>query len=127
MQTENFLKTNTAEDAYKPHFTLNTEFYYKLILGLHYSNEKFMWIHGRDYVCDEDQLGLTSGLYVNEHMEDDSNLICLHTWFSRVLINPRMPDPILNPRDDVDSGLNHRKRIKQILEKAKQHYKKSSL
>jgi hypothetical protein len=96
-----------------------TEWYYKLFLGFQYTNEKIMYIHGRDYVCDADPLGLTSGLYINEHMEDDSNLICLHTWFSRVLINPNMPDPGLNPRDDVDSGLNHRRRIMNVISMVK--------
>lgn len=108
MQSSNFLKTNSLETAYTKSFTTMSEWYYKLFLGLHYPNERFMWIYGRDYMCKADPFGLTSGLYVNEHMEDDANLICLHTWFSRVLINPEMPDSVLNPRDDVDSGLNHR-------------------
>ena len=115
MSTSNFLKTNTIDIAYTSNFTVNTEFYYKLFLGLHHQTEKFMYMHGRDYVCEADPFGLTSGLYLNEHMEDDSNLICLHTWFSRVLINPEMPDKILNPRDDVDVGLNHRKRIRNVM------------
>ena len=119
MQTSNFLKTNTVQLAYTTQFSLTSEWYYKLFLGFHYPDEKFMYIHGRDYICNADPLGLTSGLYINEHMEDDSNLICLHTWFSRVLINPNMPDPILNPRDDVDSGLNHRQRIMNVISMVK--------
>ena len=121
MDIANFLKTNTKDTAYTSSFTLTTEFYYRLFLGLHYPGEQFMWIHGRDYVCEADPFRLTSGLYVNEHMEDDSNLICLHTWFSRVLINPEMPDYILNPRDDVDCGLNHRKRINAVKDFVKAH------
>lgn len=121
MKTKNFLLTNTADKAYTSAFTLKTEYYYPLFLGLHFNDEKFMWLHGRDYVCDEDKLGLTSGLYVNADMKDDANLICLHTWFSRLLINPEMPDKVLNPREDVNAGLCHADRIRAVMSKVKQH------
>lgn len=121
MKTKNFLATNTEEKAYTTEFTFKTEYYYPLFLGLHFGDEKFMWIHGRDYVCDEDTFGLTSGLYVNADMNDDANLICLHTWFSRLLINPDMPDKVLNPREDVDAGLCHAKRIHAMMDKVKRH------
>lgn len=51
MQTANFMKTNSVETAYTTSFTLMSEWYYKLFLGLHFPDEKFMWMHGRDYIC----------------------------------------------------------------------------
>ena len=127
MKTANFMKTNSVETAYTTSFTLMSEWYYKLFLGFHYPDERFMWIYGRDYVCDADPFGLTSGLYLNEHMEDDSNLICLHTWFSRCLINPECKDRILVPHDDIDQGLNHAKRIKDVIQLVKSHLTKDLL
>ncbi len=76
-----------------------------------------MYMHGRDYICDADPLGLTSGLYINANMEDDNNLICLHTWFSRLLINPNSSDPVLNCTCLID----HRSRIHNIIDFVKHH------
>ena len=121
MLTDNFLRSNRIEDAYTYKFQPLAEFYYTLFLGLHFPDEKFMWMHGRDYVCQADPLGLTSGLYLNQDMSSDENLICLHTWFSRCLINPECKDRILVPHDDIDQGLNHAKRIKDVIQLVKSH------
>lgn len=118
MYNKDFESSNSINTAYTSKFSLMDEYYYKLFLGLQYHDEYFMYIHGRDYVCDEDPLGLTSGLYINKNMENDNNLICLHTWFSRLLINPKSPDPVLNCKCSVD----HCTRIHNVINLVKRHY-----
>ena len=117
MYSEDFKRSNDINSAYTSKFSLMDEYYYKLFLGFQYSNELFMYMHGRDYICDADPLGLTSGLYINANMEDDNNLICLHTWFSRLLINPNSSDPVLNCTCLID----HRSRIHNIIDFVKHH------
>lgn len=63
--------------------TVNVEPYYDIFLGVYDGKHGVFSMFGRDYPCEADQSGITSAVYCSPDIEDDGNLVCLHTWFTR--------------------------------------------
>lgn len=76
--------------------SLNFEPYYDIFLGCQSSGrESIRFMYGADYQFDADRTGICSAIFhfpkgSTKDYEDESKLICIHTWFSRVYL--KTPD-----------------------------------
>lgn len=83
---------------------MNFESYYDIFLRIHDGENDILFMNGRDYPCEADESGITSAIYCNSDIVDDGNLVCLHTWFTR----------LANPNIYGEFGTYHKDRIRSV-------------
>lgn len=57
------------------------QYYYLYYIFLN-ASENYDYFYGRDYIGQADDSGISSALFIDKEMNDDS-IICIHTWFTR--------------------------------------------